>query len=161
VKVKIEMNDDVYLTSDGEKALREELKELTTTERNKLALRLRDAIQMGDLSENADYKKAKEDQGFLEGRIQEIEYKLRNAIIINEDNIKVNAVGLGNKVKIQSDDDDPEEYLLVGASEADPRNGKISNDSPIGSALIGHKVGESIEVTTPGGKITFKILKIE
>jgi len=161
VKVKIEMNDDVYLTSDGEKALREELKELTTTERNKLAVRLRDAIQMGDLSENADYKKAKEDQGFLEGRIQEIEYKLRNAIIINEDNIKVNAVGLGNKVKIQSDDDDPEEYLLVGASEADPRNGKISNDSPIGSALIGHKVGESIEVTTPGGKITFKILKIE
>jgi transcription elongation factor GreA len=161
VKVKIEMNDDVYLTSEGEKALREELKELTTTERNKLALRLRDAIQMGDLSENADYKKAKEDQGFLEGRIQEIEYKLRNAIIINEDNIKVNAVGLGNKVKIQSDDDDPEEYLLVGASEADPRNGKISNDSPIGSALIGHKVGESIEVTTPGGKITFKILKIE
>ncbi|MFN2216702.1 MAG: transcription elongation factor GreA [Anaerolineales bacterium] len=155
------MNDDVYLTSDGEKALREELKELTTTERNKLAVRLRDAIQMGDLSENADYKKAKEDQGFLEGRIQEIEYKLRNAIIINEDNIKVNAVGLGNKVKIQSDDDDPEEYLLVGASEADPRNGKISNDSPIGSALIGHKVGESIEVTTPGGKITFKILKIE
>lgn len=161
MKVKIEMNDDVYLTSEGEKALREELKELTTTERNKLALRLRDAIQMGDLSENADYKKAKEDQGFLEGRIQEIEYKLRNAIIINEDNIKVNAVGLGNKVKIQSDDDDPEEYLLVGASEADPRNGKISNDSPIGSALIGHKVGESIEVTTPGGKITFKILKIE
>ena len=155
------MNDDVYLTSEGEKALREELKELTTTERNKLALRLRDAIQMGDLSENADYKKAKEDQGFLEGRIQEIEYKLRNAIIINEDNIKVNAVGLGNKVKIQSDDDDPEEYLLVGASEADPRNGKISNDSPIGSALIGHKVGDSIEVTTPGGKITFKILKIE
>ena len=161
MKVKIEMNDDVYLTSEGEKALREELKELTTTERNKLALRLRDAIQMGDLSENADYKKAKEDQGFLEGRIQEIEYKLRNAIIINEDNIKVNAVGLGNKVKIQSDDDDPEEYLLVGASEADPRNGKISNDSPIGSALIGHKVGESIDVTTPGGKITFKILKIE
>ncbi|HKZ43485.1 MAG TPA: transcription elongation factor GreA [Anaerolineales bacterium] len=155
------MNDEVYLTSEGEKALRAELKKLTTTERNKLAVRLRDAIQMGDLSENADYKKAKEDQGFLEGRIQEIEYKLRNAIIINEDDISMNVVGLGNKVTIQNENENPEEYLIVGASEADPRNGRISNDSPIGSALISHKVGEKIEVTTPGGKETYTILKIE
>jgi transcription elongation factor GreA len=155
------MKDDVYLTSEGEKALRKELKELTTTEREKLAVRLRDAIQMGDLSENADYKKAKEDQGFLEGRIQEIEYKLRNAIIINEENINMNVVGFGNKVTIQNEDNEPEEYLLVGASEADPRNGRISNDSPIGEALIGHKMGDKIEVITPGGKLTLTILKIE
>ena len=155
------MNDDVYLTSQGEKTLREELNKLTTTDRNNLAARLRDAIQMGDLSENADYKKAKEDQGFLEGRILEIEYKLRNAIIINEKDTNNIIIGLGNKVTIQNENDTPEVYLLVGASEADPRGGRISNVSPIGSALMNHKVGEMVDVTTPGGTITFKILKID
>lgn len=154
------MNDDVFLTSEGEKTLREELNELTTTERNKLAARLRDAIQMGDLSENADYKKAKEDQGFLEGKILEIEYKLRNAIIIDEKDVTTNVVGLGNKVTIQNDNNPPEDYLIVGASEADPRNGKISNVSPIGSALMAHKVGDMVEVKTPGGTMIFNILKI-
>jgi len=154
------MNDDVYLTSEGEKSLREELNILTTTDRNNLAARLRDAIQMGDLSENADYKKAKEDQGFLEGRILEIEYKLRNAIIINETDTNNIIVGLGNKVTIQYENDTPEVYLVVGASEADPRNGRISNVSPIGSALMDHKVGEMVDVTTPDGMMTFKILKI-
>jgi len=155
------MNDDVYLTREGEKTLREELNRLTTTDRNNLAARLRDAIQMGDLSENADYKKAKEDQGFLEGRILEIEYKLRHASIINETDTNNIIVGLGNKVTIQIDNDAPEEYQLVGASEADPRNGRISNVSPIGSALVDHKAGEMVEVTTPGGTLTYKILKID
>ena len=155
------MNDDVYLTSEGEKSLREELNILTTTDRNNLAARLRDAIQMGDLSENADYKKAKEDQGFLEGRILEIEYKLRNAIIINETDTNNIIVGLGNKVTIQYENDTPEVYLVVGASEADPRNGRISNVSPIGSALMDHKVGEMVNVTTPGGTMTLKILEID
>jgi len=154
------MNDDVYLTSEGEKTLREELNLLTTTDRNNIAARLRDAIQMGDLSENADYIKAKEDQGFLEGRILEIEYKLRNAIIINETDTNNIIVGLGNKVTIQYEHDTPEVYRVVGASEADPRNGRISNVSPIGSALMDHKVGEMVDVTTPGGMMTFKILKI-
>jgi transcription elongation factor GreA len=114
---------------------------------------------MGDLSENADYHKAKEDQGFLEGRIQEIEAVLRSAIIIEKTNGDV--VAVGSHVTVQEEDFDPETYHLVGAREADPRNGKISNESPIGRALMDHKVGEVVEAETPGGKLKFKILKIE
>ena len=155
------MGDDVFLTAEGEKVLREELDRLINIERIALAARLRDAIQMGDLSENADYKKAKEDQGFLEGRIQEVEYILRNAIIINENVVNRDKVSIGALVTIQENEDSPEVYHLVGASEADPRNGKISHVSPIGSALMDHRVGDAVEVITPGGVIIFKILKIE
>lgn len=155
------MGDDVFLTANGEKGLRKELERLINIERIALAARLRDAIQMGDLSENADYKKAKEDQGFLEGRIQEVEYILRNATIIKEAGVSRDKVSVGAKVTIQEDDDTPEVYHLVGASEADPRNGKISHVSPIGRGLIDHRVGDAIEVSTPGGQIILKILKIE
>lgn len=155
------MGDEVFLTVDGEKALREELDRLINIERIALAARLRDAIQMGDLSENADYKKAKEDQGFLEGRIQEVEYILRNATIIKDNVIGRDRVSMGALITIQEDNDTPEIYHLVGASEADPRNGKISHVSPIGKALMDHRVGDTVEVSTPGGVITFKILKIE
>jgi transcription elongation factor GreA len=149
----------IYLTQEGEKKLRAELAELTGPRREELSQRLRSAIQMGDLSENADYHKAKEDQGFLEGRIQEIEAVLRNAIIIEKTNS--DAVAVGAHVTVQEEGFDPETYHLVGAKEADPRNGKISNESPIGRALIDHKVGEVVEAETPGGKLRFKILKIE
>ena len=114
---------------------------------------------MGDLSENADYHKAKEDQGFLEGRIQEIEAILRTAVIIEKTHSDV--VTVGSTVTVQEADFDPETYYMVGAKEADPRNGRISNESPIGKALLDHKVGEVVEAETPGGKIKFKILKIE
>ncbi len=155
------MGDAVYLTAEGEKVLREELVRLINIERIALAVRLRDAIQMGDLSENADYKKAKEDQGFLEGRIQEVEYILRNAIIIKENVINRDKVSMGALVTIQENDDPPEVYHLVGASEADPQKGKISHLSPIGRALMDHRIGDAVEVDTPGGMILFKILKIE
>ncbi len=114
---------------------------------------------MGDLSENADYHKAKEDQGFLEGRIQEIEAVLRTAVIIEKKYSDV--VTVGSTVTVQEADFDPETYYMVGAKEADPRNGKISNESPIGKALLDHKVGDVVEAETPGGKLKFKILKIE
>ena len=114
---------------------------------------------MGDLSENADYHKAKEDQGFLEGRIQEIEKILSTATIVEKKHSDV--VEVGAKVTIQEEDYDPETYDLVGATEADPRHGRISNESPFGKALLGHKVGEVVEAETPGGKIKLKILKIE
>jgi len=153
--------DDVFLTAEGEKVLREELARLINVERIALAARLRDAIQMGDLSENADYKKAKEDQGFLEGRIQEVEYILRNATIIKDNITSRDKVSVGALVTIQEGEDSPEVYHLVGASEADPRNGKISHVSPIGKALMDHRVGDAVEVSTPGGVIIFKILKIE
>ena len=148
-----------YLTPEGEAKLKAELADLTGPRREELAQRLRSAIQMGDLSENADYHKAKEDQAFLEGRIQEIEAVLRNAVIIEKKS--GDKVDVGTTVTIQEGDFDPETFYVVGAKEADPRNGRISNESPIGAALMGHKVGETVEANTPGGKMKFKILKIE
>jgi len=148
-----------YLTPEGEAKLKTELAELTGRRREELAQRLRSAIQMGDLSENADYHKAKEDQAFLEGRIQEIEAALRSAVIIEKTHSDI--VTVGSSVTIQEEDFPPETYHLVGAKEADPRNGKISNESPIGRALMDHKVGDVVETETPSGMIAFKILKVE
>jgi len=148
-----------YLTPEGEIKLKAELAELTGPRREELSKRLRSAIQMGDLSENADYHKAKEDQGFLEGRIQEIEAILRTAVII--ENKHSDVVTVGSHVTVQEEGLDAEVFYLVGAKEADPRNGKISNESPIGKALLDHKVGDVVEAETPGGKIKFKILKVD
>lgn len=153
------MNQQMYLTPEGAARLRAELAELTGPRREELAQRLRAAIQMGDLSENADYHKAKEDQGFLEGRIQEIEAVLRTAVIVEKTHSDV--VTVGSRVTVQEDDFEPETFDVVGAKEADSRNGKISNESPIGSALMDHKVGDVVEAETPGGKLRFKILKVE
>ena len=154
------MPEPTYLTAEGAEKLRKELEELKGPRRLELSKRLRSAIQMGDLSENADYHKAKEDQGFLEGRIQELEYKLRNAVIIDQNGNR-DEVGIGSHVTIQEVDGPEETYHVVGAQEADPRNGRISNESPIGQAVMGHKIGEVVEAETPGGKLRFKILKIE
>ena len=154
------MPEPTYLTPEGHEKLKAELEELKGPRREELAKRLRSAIQMGDLSENADYHQAKEDQGFLEGRIQEIEYLLRNAVIIDK-NVSNDVVSVGNRVTIQEADFPPETYHVVGAKEADPRNGRISNESPIGRAVMDHKVGDVVEAETPGGKIKFKIVKIE
>lgn len=153
------MAQQIYLTPEGEAKLKAELAELTGHKREELAQRLRSAIQMGDLSENADYHKAKEDQAFLEGRIQEIEAVLRTAVIVEKTNS--DTVTVGSSVTIQEENYPPETYHVVGAKEADPRNGKISNESPIGKALMDHKVGDVVETDTPDGKIAFKILKIE
>jgi len=154
-------NQPTFLTADGAARLEAELEELKGPLREALARRLRDAIQMGDLSENADYHKAKEDQGFLEGRIQELEFALRSAVIVEATSTPKNVVAVGVHVTVQEDGSDPEVYDLVGAQEADPRTGKISHESPIGRALMNHRVGETIVAETPGGKITLKILKIE
>jgi transcription elongation factor GreA len=156
----ISMPEPTYLTPEGAAKLKQELEELKGPRRAELSKRLRSAIQMGDLSENADYHKAKEDQGFLEGRIQEIEYLLRNAVIIEPHGDR-DTVGIGSHVTIQEGDEPEETYHVVGAKEADPRSGRISNESPIGRALLDHKVGEQVDVETPGGKIRFKILRIE
>ena len=149
-----------HLTPEGEKKLKSELAELKGPRREDLSRRLRSAIQMGDLSENADYHKAKEDQGFLEGRIQEIETILRNAVII-EKKPGSDTVSIGSLVTIQEEDSPPETYHLVGPTEADPRNGRISHESPIGRALLDKRVGDEAEAEAPGGVIKFKILRIE
>ncbi|HMZ06842.1 MAG TPA: transcription elongation factor GreA [Anaerolineales bacterium] len=153
------MSQPNYLTREGEAKLIAELEELKGPRREELAQRLRSAIQMGDLSENADYHKAKEDQGFLEGRIQEIEAILRNSAIIEKTDS--DAIEIGSHVTIQEEDFDPETYHIVGPTEADPRNGRISHESPIGIALMKKKVGDTAEANTPGGKIKFKIIKVE
>ena len=154
------MSQKTYLTPEGEAKLKAELAELTGIRREELSQRLRSAIQMGDLSENADYHKAKEDQGFLEGRIQEIESILRNSVII-EKTQSTGVITIGSHVTIQEEGFDPETYHLVGPTEADPRKGKISHESPIGKALMDKKVGDIAEADAPGGKIKFKIIKIE
>jgi transcription elongation factor GreA len=155
------MTDQIYLTVEGAEKVKAELAELKGPGRTELAQRLRSAIQMGDLSENADYHKAKEDQGFLEGRIKELEYLLHNAVIVDISEVSRDSVQVGTRITIQEEGEEPETYLMVGASEADPRNGRISNESPIGAALFGKKVGEFALAETPGGQIKFKILKIE
>ncbi len=154
------MPEPTYLTAEGAEKLKQELAALKGPRRDELSARLRSAIQMGDLSENADYHKAKEDQGFLEGRIQEIEHMLRNVVIIDE-HAGRDVVSIGNHVTIQEEGSPPETYHVVGAREADPRKGRISNESPIGRALMDHKVGDVVQVETPGGRIGFQILKIE
>ena len=155
------MPEQTYLTAEGAARIKAELEELKGPARDALAQRLRSAIQMGDLSENADYHKAKEDQGFLEGRIQELEYAIRNAVIIDELPINHDEVTVGSHVTIQEEDFPPETYHMVGSKEAEPRKGRISNESPIGRALIGAKVGDTVSAETPNGTIKFKILKIE
>ena len=150
-----------YLTAEGFERLTKELVELKGPARQAISERLRAAIQMGDLSENADYKSAKEDQGFLEGRILELEAILRNAVIIDETPRQRDLVDVGSHVTIQEEDYPPETYYLVGPKEADPKKNRISHESPIGRALLGHRVGDEVIATTPGGDIRFKILSIE
>lgn len=155
------MNDIHYLTPEGKEKLETELQKLKTIGREELAGRLKHAISMGDLSENADYHKAKEDQGFLEGRIQEIETILKNSEVIQEKD-NYHEVSLGAKVTIKEGDYPPETYHLVGSKEANPREGKISHESPIGKALLGHKIGEVVKVDLPqDGAIELEILAIE
>ncbi len=154
------MNDINYLTPEGKEKLEAELNELTTTGRKELAGRLKQAISMGDLSENADYHKAKEDQGFMEGRIQEIKKILKNAKII-ESRTSYDQVTVGAHVTIKERDYPPETYHLVGSKESNPQNGRISLESPIGKALLRHKVGDLVDVRLPNGStIQVEILKI-
>jgi transcription elongation factor GreA len=151
----------VYLTAKGIKELRQELDHLVNVKRPALAKRLRHAIQQGDLSENADYSAAKEEQGFLEGRIQQIEATLLRAKVIDE-NSPTDKVSLGNQVTVTEDGIEEEEvFQIVGPAEAHPANGKISYESPLGRALMGHKTGDIVTFDAPGGAIAFKIIDIQ
>ena len=151
----------IYLTAEGIENLRQELDHLTNVKRPALAKRLRKAIQQGDLSENADYTIAKEEQGFLEGRIQQIEAMLRKATIIQE-NGPTDEVALGSRVTVVEEGaEEPETFRIVGPAEADPVNGKVSNESPLGQALLGRRVGDMVTVEAPGGEIVFQITAIQ
>ena len=152
--------EDTYLTKEGEDALRRELKELRDTRRPALAQRLKEAAAQGDLKENADYHDAKEKLGFIEGRVQQIESILQNAIVVDSSQPS-DVVRIGSTVVIQEAGEDfDEEYRIVGSAEANPRERKISEKSPIGSALLGNRIGERVKVKTPDGVIKFKIVDI-
>lgn len=149
-----------YLTEEGKVELERELEKLVTVDRPALAVKLKEAVAQGDLKENADYHDAKEQQAFIEGRIQRLETILRNVEIINSDGTS-DVVQIGSEVTIREDGmDDDETYMIVGVAEANPREGKISHESSVGSALIGHKKGDKVRVQTPSGEIVFKIKKI-
>ncbi|MCE7938103.1 transcription elongation factor GreA [bacterium] len=150
----------VYLTHEGHEKLQAELKHLVEVRRREVAEMIRDAKADGDLRENAAYDEAKEQQGFVEGRIQELEDMLRRAKVIEEPTTK-DIVAIGSRVKVVEDGEAPEEFRIVGSAEADPMKGFISHNSPLGAALLGKRAGQSATYTAPtGAKMTFKILEI-
>jgi transcription elongation factor GreA len=155
------MEESSYLTREGAEKLRKELVELKGPAREALSKRLRSAIQQGDLSENADYHAAKEEQGFLEGRIQELERILKNVTIIDDTKRDNSVVVVGNHVTVEEEGIGEDTFFIVGPKEADPMNGRISFESPIGKALMEKKVGETVSITTPNGTIKMKIVSIK
>ena len=149
------------MTLEGKKKLEEELEDLKTNKRAEVIKRIKIARSFGDLSENSEYESAKDEQSFVEGRIKEIDNMLNHAEIIDNENVDADEVSVGKSVTFQEEDDDPETYQIVGAAEADPLNGKISNESPIAKGLVGHKKGEKVTVTTPGGEMTVTIIDVK
>lgn len=148
-----------FLTREGHKKLQEELDYLRTVKRQEVAQRLHEAMEGGELIEDAEYEAAKNEQAFVEGRIQELEILLANARVIDESK-NGDVVQVGSKVTIQEDKNDPETYIIVGPAEANPRNGRISNESPLGRALMEHRAGDNVRVEAPGGAFVVKVVKV-
>jgi len=151
-----------FLTKEGFQKLQEELDHLRTTKRQEVAERLHEAMEGGELIENAEYEAAKNEQAFVEGRIQELDLLLATAQIIEENGKgkKHDAIQVGSKVTIKEGNFEAETFIIVGAAEANPREGKISNESPIGKAILSHKLGDVVKVETPGGTYNVKIIKV-
>ena len=151
-------NKPTYLSKEGLEKVRLELEEMINVRRPEIAARIQEAKQHGDLSENAEYEDAKNQQAFIEGRIQSLSSLIKNAIIIDEKH-STTQVQIGSTVVVESDDG-RETYTIVGSTEASPTDGKISNESPVGRALLGHKKGEKVVVSVPAGAFTYKIIGI-
>ena len=151
---------EIFLTSEGYLELENELHYLKTEKRKEVTQTLKDARALGDLSENSEYEQAREDQANLEKRIVEVEYALEHAVVIDKAETD-GTVGIGSEVKLKyEDDDDTESYRIVGSQEADPFNNKISNESPIAAAIMGKSVGDTVEVSSPDGVYSVKIVAI-
>lgn len=152
----------IILTSEGLKKLEDELENLKVVRRAEVAVKIKEARSQGDLSENAEYDAAKEEQAEIESRIVTIEKMLRNVEVIEENELNNNKINLGNKIKLYDEEFEEEVvYTLVGSAEADPQAGRISNESPLGVALIGHGVNDEIEVEAPDGIVKYKVLEIQ
>jgi transcription elongation factor GreA len=149
------------MTYDGVKKLESELEYLKTVKRKEITEKIKVALGYGDLSENSEYDEAKNEQAFVEGKIVQLENMLKNASVIDESEISVDVVSVGCTVKVYDFDFDEEvNYTIVGSTEADPMNFKISNESPVGKALIGHRVGDEVLAVVPNGTSKFKIIEI-
>ena len=156
-------NKRLVVTREGLQRMKEELEYKETTEKMRIAEQLKVAISYGDLSENAEYDAAKNDQAALEQRITELKAMIENAVVVDESKINTDAVNFGTRVTIvdvEDEDQEEEEYVIVGTSESDPANGKLSNESPVGAALIGAHVGETVTAVTPGGVRRLRVVNI-
>lgn len=155
------MEKKVILTNEGFKKLEKELEELKGVRRKEVAEKIKAALSLGDLSENSEYDEAKNEQAVVEARISQLEGMLRNVELLDEEGITTDVVCMGAGVVIKELGQNEEEtYKIVGSTEADPISGSISDESPIGKALMGHKVGDVIEVDAPSGKLNFEVIKI-
>jgi transcription elongation factor GreA len=152
------MTQKIHITAEGLAKLEEELKKLTTVKRSEVADKIKRAREMGGTENNAEYEDAKNDQSFIEGRIQEIESQIRNAVVIEEKH--TSKVSLGSMVMIRDQGGKIQQYTIVGRAEANPVEGRISNESPVGKALLGKKVKQVVEVTTPAGLLKLEILQV-
>ncbi|MBD2848395.1 transcription elongation factor GreA [Paenibacillus sp. IB182496] len=153
---------EIILTQDGLKKLEEELENLKSVKRREVAERIKIAIGYGDISENSEYEDAKNEQAFIEGRVITLEKMLRNARIINNDDIDIDTVSIGSIVEVEDlEFKDKMEYTIVGTAESDPSQNKISNESPVGKAILGKKKGDVVEVNVPAGVIEYKIIDIK
>ena len=152
---------EVILTSEGFEKLKQEIEYLSTTKRREVADRIRVAREFGDIAENAEYDDAKNEQALLEHRIAQLEERLRNARVLSKKEISSDVVSIGSRVKLRDmDAKETIEYKIVGSAEANPSENKLSNESPVGKAIMGRKKGEVVEVTAPRGALKFKILEI-
>mgnify|MGYP005771997501 FL=1 len=155
------MAKQIILTDDGLKKYEQELEELKTVKRKEVADKIKVALSFGDLSENSEYDEAKNDQAKLEASIVELEAMLQNAKVINESDLSTDTVNVGSKVKVLDMEYDEEiTYKIVGSAEADPKQGLISDESPLGRQLIGSKIGETVTIEAPAGEMHFKIIDI-
>lgn len=150
---------ELYISQEGLEKLKEDLNYLKKVRRKEVSERIKKALEEGDISESGEYSEAKEDQAFVEGKIAEIEEKIKNAVIIKKKKSS-QSVDIGCTVTLKSDKN-VIKYSIVGSSEVDPAQGRISNESPLGKAFIGKKVGEVVEVATPAGTVKYKVLEIE
>jgi len=157
------LNDkEIVLTAEGLSKIEHELDELKTVHRREVNDRIRQAKEYGDLSENAEYEDAKQEQAFIEGRILKLEAMIRNARLIDESEYVADEVHLGAVVKVKDlKNNESYEFSIVGSAEADPSNRRISNESPLGKAMMGHKKGATIDVVTPRGQVKYKIESIK
>ncbi len=154
-------NKQVILTYEGVKKVEDELEYLKTVKRKEVTQKIKTALSFGDLSENSEYDEAKNEQAFVEGRIATLENMLKNAKIIDDDDIKTDVVSVGAVIKVKDlDYGDEMEFTIVGSAEADPSKMKISNEAPIGRGLLGKKVGEKVEILVPDGKCTYEVIEI-